>query len=285
MIKATLVLEGGAARGVFTAGLLDYLMEQEVYFDTVIGVSAGACNGVGYVAKQIGRAKKCMIHEDGSFSYLNIRKFLKSKSLLDMDMIFDTFPNKIFPFDYEEYFQSDMKCIIVVTNCVTGKAEYLEEKSDKQRLMKVCRGSSSIPLMSPIVNIDGVPYLDGGLSDSIPVKKALDMGAEKVVVVLTRNPGYKKKPISKGVLSVYNRAYKKYPELIKTMRRRAKQYNDRVKYIEELEREKKIFVIRPQVETVSRMESDPIKLSAFYQHGYDLMESQYDNMMKYLKEV
>ena len=285
MIKATLVLEGGAARGVFTAGLLDYLMEQEVYFDTVIGVSAGACNGVGYVAKQIGRAKKCMIHEDGSFSYMNLRKFLKSKSLMDMDMIFDTFPNKIFPFDYEGYFQSDMKCIMVATNCTTGKAEYLEEKCDKQRLMKVCRGSSSMPLVSPIVNIDGVPYLDGGLSDSIPVKKALDMGAEKVVVVLTRNPGYKKKPISKGILSVYNRAYKKYPELIKTMRRRAKQYNDRVKYIEELEREKKIFVIRPQVETVSRMESDPIKLSAFYQHGYDRMESQYDNMMKYLKEV
>lgn len=285
MITGTIVLEGGATRGVFTSGILDYLMEEDLYFSHVIGVSAGSCNGVDYVSRQIGRTKKCMIPEKKEYSYYSgVRSTIKEKSILDMDMVFDTFPKKIYPFDFETYFQSDMVCEIVTTNCETGKAEYMTEQSDPDRLMKLCRASSSMPLLSPIVNIDGVPYLDGGLADSVPIRRALQSGNEKIVLVLTRNPGYRKKPISKGTVKLYRRAYKKYPNLVHAAIYRNHVYNKTMELVERLEEEEKIFVIRPLVPTVSRLERDETALTAFYQHGYNLMKRQREALQRYLEK-
>lgn len=285
MITGTIVLEGGATRGVFTSGILDYLMEEDLYFSHVIGVSAGSCNGVDYVSRQIGRTKKCMIPEKKEYSYYSgVRSAIKEKSILDMDMVFDTFPKKIYPFDFETYFQSDMVCEIVTTNCETGKAEYMTEQSDPDRLMKLCRASSSMPLLSPIVNIDGVPYLDGGLADSVPIRRALQSGNEKIVLVLTRNPGYRKKPISKGTVKLYRRAYKKYPNLVHAAIYRNHVYNKTMELVERLEEEEKIFVIRPLVPTVSRLERDETALTAFYQHGYNLMKRQRESLQRYLEK-
>ena len=285
MITGTIVLEGGATRGVFTSGILDYLMEEDLYFSHVIGVSAGSCNGVDYVSRQIGRTKKCMIPEKKEYSYYSgVRSAIKEKSILDMDMVFDTFPKKIYPFDFETYFQSDMVCEIVTTNCETGKAEYMTEQSDPDRLMKLCRASSSMPLLSPIVNIDGVPYLDGGLADSVPIRRALQSGNEKIVLVLTRNPGYRKKPISKGTVKLYRRAYKKYPNLVHAAIYRNHVDNKTMELVERLEEEEKIFVIRPLVPTVSRLERDETALTAFYQHGYNLMKRQREALQRYLEK-
>ena len=285
MITGTIVLEGGATRGVFTSGILDYLMEEDLYFSHVIGVSAGSCNGVDYVSRQIGRTKKCMIPEKKEYSSdSGVRSAIKEKSILDMDMVFDTFPKKIYPFDFETYFQSDMVCEIVTTNCETGKAEYMTEQSDPDRLMKLCRASSSMPLLSPIVNIDGVPYLDGGLADSVPIRRALQSGNEKIVLVLTRNPGYRKKPISKGTVKLYRRAYKKYPNLVHAAIYRNHVYNKTMELVERLEEEEKIFVIRPLVPTVSRLERDETALTAFYQHGYNLMKRQREALQRYLEK-
>lgn len=285
MITGTIVLEGGATRGVFTSGILDYLMEEDLYFSHVIGVSAGSCNGVDYVSRQIGRTKKCMIPEKKEYSYYSgVRSAIKEKSILDMDMVFDTFPKKIYLFDFETYFQSDMVCEIVTTNCETGKAEYMTEQSDPDRLMKLCRASSSMPLLSPIVNIDGVPYLDGGLADSVPIRRALQSGNEKIVLVLTRNPGYRKKPISKGTVKLYRRAYKKYPNLVHAAIYRNHVYNKTMELVERLEEEEKIFVIRPLVPTVSRLERDETALTAFYQHGYNLMKRQREALQRYLEK-
>ena len=285
MITGTIVLEGGATRGVFTSGILDYLMEEDLYFSHVIGVSAGSCNGVDYVSRQIGRTKKCMIPEKKEYSYYSgVRSAIKEKSILDMDMVFDTFPKKIYPFDFETYFQSDMVCEIVTTNCETGKAEYMTEQSAPDRLMKLCRASSSMPLLSPIVNIDGVPYLDGGLADSVPIRRALQSGNEKIVLVLTRNPGYRKKPISKGTVKLYRRAYKKYPNLVHAAIYRNHVYNKTMELVERLEEEEKIFVIRPLVPTVSRLERDETALTAFYQHGYNLMKRQREALQRYLEK-
>lgn len=285
MITGTIVLEGGATRGVFTSGVLDYLMEEDLYFSHVIGVSAGSCNGVDYVSRQIGRTKKCMIPEKKEYSYYSgVRSAIKEKSILDMDMVFDTFPKKIYPFDFETYFQSDMVCEIVTTNCETGKAEYMTEQNDPDRLMKLCRASSSMPLLSPIVNIDGVPYLDGGLADSVPIRRALQSGNEKIVLVLTRNPGYRKKPISKGTAKLYRRAYKKYPNLVHAAIYRNHVYNKTMELVERLEEEEKIFVIRPLVPTVSRLERDETALTAFYQHGYNLMKRQREALQRYLEK-
>ena len=177
-----------------------------------------------------------------------------------------------------------MTCEIVTVNCETGKAEFMTEDHDFDRLMKICRASSSMPLVSPIVNIDEVPYLDGGIADSIPLRRAMELGNKKIVLILTRNPGYRKKPISKGMAGIYRKAYKKYPNLVRAAIRRNHVYNQTMEHVEKLEEEGKIFVLRPLIPTVSRLEKDYDTLMNFYNHGYKLMEKQYDAMMKYLEE-
>ena len=285
MVKATLVLEGGANRGVFTSGVLDYLMEKDMYMSNVIGVSAGACNAVDYVSKQAGRSRECVIHREKEYDYVyGLKKTLKEKALMDMDMLFDKFPNEIYPFDFETYFASEMECELVVTNCITGDAEYLSEDKDAERLMKICRASSSMPLVSPIVNVDGVPYLDGGLADSIPINRATKLGNKKVVLILTRNMKYRKKLMTRGEHRLYQSAYKKYPKLVESIRRRPIVYNRTMDWVESLEKRGKIFVLRPQIKPVSRLEKNYDSLMNFYEHGYHLMERQYDALMEYLEK-
>lgn len=281
-IKGSLVLEGGASRGVFTAGVLDYLLEKGINFEEVIGVSAGSLNALGYVAEQKGRTKDTMIHEKKVYSNINLRDFNKNKSILDMNLMFEDFPHEIFPLDFETIFNSDTNLHIGVSNCETGKVEYFKEREDRYRLMTLSRASSSLPLITPIVRIDDKPFLDGGLADAVPIKYAQSLGHDKIVIVLTRNPGYRKVSFSKGVRRIYERAYKKYPEFIRLLRRRAGLYNRTMEYIENLEAKGDIFVIRPQVPTVKRMETEAEKLTAFYDHGYQLMDKEYDNLMKYL---
>ncbi len=286
MVKGTIVLEGGATRGVFTSGALDYLMERDLYLSHVVGVSAGSCNGVDYVSKQPGRTRDCMIHRKKQYSYYNgMRKVLKKRSLLDMDLIFDKYPNELFPFDYETYFASDMECELVVTNCITGQAEYMKERKDRERLMRICRASSSMPLVSPMVNIDGIPYLDGGLADSVPVQRAVEIGNEKIVLILTRNPGYRKKMPTRSIANMYRKAYKNYPELARAAVRRNFVYNRTMMQVKKLEAEGKIFVLRPTIPTVSRLERNYDSLMHFYKHGYKSMKAQYDDLCRYLTDI
>ena len=283
--KATLVLEGGATRGIFTSGALDYLMERDLYFSDVIGVSAGSCNAVDYVSRQPGRTRDCMIPTDkeGKY-YYGIRDFVKEKSLMNMDLIFDKYPKELLPFDFETYFNSEINCQIVTTNCLTGKAEYMTEDSDNDRLMKLCRASSSMPLLTPIVNIDNVPYLDGGLADSVPNRRAQQMENEKIVVILTKNQGYRKSVLSPTMQRVYKRAYKSYPNLIRTIFRRSFEYNKTMNYLDQLEKRGEIFILRPQVKPVSRLERNKETLHAFYEHGYKYTERKFDDLMEYLEK-
>lgn len=283
--KATLVLEGGATRGIFTSGALDYLMERDLYFSDVIGVSAGSCNAVDYVSRQPGRTRDCMIPTDkeGKY-YYGIRDFVKEKSLMNMDLIFDKYPKELLPFDFETYFNSEINCQIVTTNCLTGKAEYMTEDSDNDRLMKLCRASSSMPLLTPIVNIDNVPYLDGGLADSVPIRRAQQMENEKIVVILTKNQGYRKSVLSPTMQRVYKRAYKSYPNLIRTIFRRSFEYNKTMNYLDQLEKRGEIFILRPQVKPVSKLERNKETLHAFYEHGYKYTERKFDDLMEYLEK-
>lgn len=281
--KATLVLEGGATRGVFTSGALDLLMEKDIYMSHVIGVSAGSCNAVDYVSRQPGRTRDCMIPLDKSGNYYyGIREFVKEKSVMNMDLIFDRFPNETLPFDYDTYFNSEITCEIVTTNCLTGKAEYMTEDHDRQRLMKICRASCSMPLLTPIVNVDDTPYLDGGLADSVPIRHAQKLENEKIVVILTKNAGYRKKVVSPAMQKVYRRAYRSYPELIRTIFRRSFEYNKTMNYLDQLEKRKEVFVIRPQIKPVSRLERNKETLQAFYEHGYQYMERRLDDLKAYL---
>lgn len=282
MKKSAIILEGGAKRGIFTSGVLDYLMEQNYYIPHVIGVSAGSCNAVDYVSKQKERTKACMIRSGEDGKMITFHNLFRNKSLLDMDLIFERDPMELHPFDFKTYFASDMTCEIVVTNCLTGRAEYLSESKDGKRLMQLCRASSSLPVVTPMVYIDGVPYLDGGLADSIPLIHSMRSGYRRNVLILTRNKGYRK-TISKKKMAMYQTFFRKYPELMRTICSRAYQYNRIMAAVERWEEEGKIFVVRPAQHTVSRLETSASVLEAFYRHGYEQMEKQFEDMKKYLE--
>lgn len=281
--EAALVLEGGGTRGVFTAGVLDYLLEKQVKLPYVIGVSAGACNAIDYVSEQIGRTKDCTIIQDKNKRFIGTKDALKKGYLFDMDRLFDEYPNRLFPFDFDTYFASDIQCEVVVTNCLTGEAMYLSEKQDKERLLTICRASSSIPLISPVVDVDGIPCVDGGVADSVPLIHSMKLGHQKNVVVLTRNKGYRKKAPGKSRL-LYTAALKKYPNLLNALLNRYRNYNRVMELVEKWEEEGHIFVIRPEVEPVSRTEQNVEKLTEFYDHGYQLMKQRMEEMQAYLEK-
>lgn len=278
--KTGLVLEGGSTRGVFTAGVLDCLMDRKIKFPYIIGVSAGACNGIDYVSWQRGRTKDCMIPSRGN-GYVSLKTILKKKSLYDMDMIFWKYPEEIYPFDYETFFQSEMEFEMVVTNCITGAPEYKSERKDKVRLMQICRASCSMPFAAPMVEIDGVPYLDGGVADSVPLERAQEKGYEKNVIVLTRKKGYRKPPLSRKMKTL-ERIYKDYPNLIDAMNQRHEVYNEVMEKIEDLEERGQVFVLRPEGKLVSRTETNQDALLTLYHHGYRVMMRQMEELAAFL---
>ena len=269
--NTALVLEGGGLRGVFTCGVLDCFMDKGIRFPFTVGVSAGACNGLSYMSGQRGRAKSSNIDLMDKHHYVGFKYLLTQGCIMDYKLLFEDFPEKIIPYDYEAYFANTDRFVMVTTNCLTGKAEYLEEKSDSKRVMDIVRASSSLPYVTKITYVDGVPMLDGGIADPIPVEYARSQGYEKMVVILTRNKGYRK---NEKQLPVPKFIYRKYPELRKTLSSRNAQYNHTMEMIERLEDEGHMTVIRPvhPIE-VDRMEKDTDKLRALYQEGYELAES------------
>ena len=265
-----LVLEGGGLRGVFTCGVLDYFMDNGIRFPFTIGVSAGACNGLSYMSGQRGRAKASNIDLMDKYHYVGFKYLFTQKCIMDFKLLFEEFPEKIIPYDYDAYFSNPDRFVMVTTNCITGKAEYFEEKTSQERIMDIVRASSSLPFVSPITYVDGIPMLDGGIADSIPVEYAMSQGYEKLVVVLTRNRGYR---IKAGSMPLAKAVYRKYPALQKALSERNAIYNRTMDLIERLEDEGRITVIRPlKPVDVSRMEKDTDKLRALYQEGYDIAE-------------
>ena len=268
--NTALVLEGGGLRGVFTCGVLDCFMDHGVRFPFTVGVSAGACNGLSYMSGQRGRAKKSNIDLMEEHHYVGFKYLLTQGCIMDFKLLFEDFPEKIIPYDYEAYFSNPDRFVMVTTNCITGKAEYFEEKKSSERVMDIVRASSSLPFVSPITYVDGIPMLDGGIVDSIPVEYAINQGYDKLVVILTRNKGYRKKESRMPLAKV---TYKKYPNLRKALQERNATYNRTMNLIERLESEGKITVIRPlKPVEVGRMEKDTSKLRALYQEGYDIAE-------------
>lgn len=282
MYQAGLVLEGGSTRGIFTAGVLDFLLERDVEFAYIVGVSAGSCNAVDFVSKQFDRTRHCFMPEKEN-DYMTPNAIFKKRSIFDMDMIFDKYPNGIYPFDFDTYFASDSLCEIVATNVRTGRAEYFTEESDRERLMQICRASSSMPLVTPMVRIGNSMYVDGGVADSIPLERTLRMGFDKIFVVLTRNKDYRKVP-SPRVDRIWRRYFRKYPKLAQALEMRYAVYNRQMDLVDRMEKEGKIFVIRPEIPTISRTERKREKLMEFYRHGYIQMMKQYDGLIQYLEK-
>ena len=266
-----LVLEGGGLRGVFTCGVLDCFMDHGIRFPFAVGVSAGACNGLSYMSGQRGRAKSSNIDLMDKHHYIGLKYLLTQRNIMDFKLLFEDFPERIIPYDYDAYFSNPARFVMVTTNCLTGKAEYFEEKSSSKRVMDIVRASSSLPFVSPIAYVDGVPMLDGGIADSIPVRYALSQGYERLVVILTRNKGYRKQNSEMRAAKVF---YRKYPNLQKALSQRNAVYNQTMDLIERLEDEGRITVIRPiRPVEVGRMEKDTAKLTMLYQEGYDIARS------------
>lgn len=262
-----LVLEGGGMRGVFTCGVLDYFMDNNISFPYTIGVSAGACNGLSYMSRQRGRAKFSNIDLLAKYKYIGLKHYIKKRNIMDFDLLFHEFPDNIIPYDYEAYFASPHRFEMVTSNCLTGQAEYFEEKQDAKRVIDIVKASSSLPILCPITYVDDVPMLDGGICDSIPVERSMGQGYKKNVVVLTRNKGYRKE--SKDV-KVPSFIYRKYPAMRQALSNRNSLYNKQLEYVEQQEEAGNLFVIRPENPiTVDRIEKDTDKLTALYEEGYE----------------
>ena len=260
-----LVLEGGGMRGIFTCGVLDYFMDHNIWFPYVIGVSAGACNGLSYVSRQKGRARRSNIDILEEFRYVGLKDMFSQRNIMDFKLLFDDLPNRILPYDYATYFHSSTRFVMVTSNCLTGKAEYMEEKSSPQRLLDICRASSSLPFVCPVTWVDNIPMLDGGICDSIPVKRAIEEGFSRNVLVLTRNKGYRK---DEKEIKVPPFFYRKYPLIRKSLAIRNKKYNETMDMIDRMEDEGTAIVIRPeQPMQVGRIEKDIQKLKDLYEEG------------------
>ncbi len=266
-MKTGIVFEGGAFRTIFSCGVMDAFLQFDIMPDYMIGVSAGAAYGVSYPARQFGRNYKIIM------DYANDKRYMGFGNLVDrsnrcyygLKFTYDTIPNELVPFDYETYKKYPGIFEAVVTNVITGRPEYMTvDVTDRQ--FKLLQATCALPILFPFVFINGTPYLDGGLSDSIPVERAFSQGCDRVVVVLTRQEGYRKttSALTKRIASFYSR----YPMLEKDLLTRADKYNRCLDRLKEYEEQGKLLIIRPKsTEGFSRLERDLVKIDNLYHDG------------------
>lgn len=264
-MKTGLVLEGGGKRGIYAAGVLDVLLENNIWADGLIGTSAGAVNGCSYVSNQYERNLRYNIRFAKEKRYMSIYSLITTGNVVGTDFAYNILPNKLEVFDYDAFEKSPVAYYVTCSNVETGKAEYIQCKSLRGKNMDYLRASASLPYVSQIVEIDGKKYLDGGICDSIPLKAFQNMGYEKNLVVLTRPRGYIKKPENNLLANLY---YRKYPAFVTALRNRYAVYNRTLKYIEQQENQGNILVLRPSESIrVGRMEQDPERLKQMYELG------------------
>lgn len=261
-----LVLEGGGMRGVFTSGVLDAFMKHQLEFPYVVAVSAGACNGMSYISRQPRRARYSNIDLLQKYGYISLKNLIVKGSIFDPSLLYERFPNDILPFDYDAYGQNPAVFEMVCTNCKTGYAEYLTEKTDRRRMMAIVKASSSLPYAAQITDVDGKPMLDGGIVDSIPVQRAIDTGHGFNVVVMTRNKGYRS---TESDHKIPRFIYSDYPRLRVALSHRVEVYNRQLEMVERMEAWGEVVVIRPQRPMeVGRVCRDTAKLERLYEEGF-----------------
>jgi predicted patatin/cPLA2 family phospholipase len=282
MNQVGLVLEGGGMRGLYTCGVLDFFMEQNLYFPYIIGVSAGACNALSYVTKQKGRSRDININCVNDERYISYKNLFKHGELFGMDFMFGEVTHTLYPLDMETLENSPEKLLICATDCVTGQPTYFDRNNCNDFLTAV-RASCSLPFVNKVVQLQGKYLLDGGISDSIPIKKSIKDGNVKNVIILTRNKEYRKKPFKLNFL--LKKMYAEYPNLIHSITNRYQMYNTTLDYIEDLEQKGNVFVIRPTHSIhVKRAEKDPQKLLELHTQGYDHAKQIYTDLLNWLKE-
>lgn len=281
MDKLGLVLEGGGMRGLYTAGVLDYFIDCDFYTDGVIGVSAGACHACSYVSKQRGRAYRTNTDYLHDKRYMSFHSLLRTGDLFGAKFVYEDIPNIYDPYDYETFHNAKTKLYAVCSNLETGKAEYFQCINMLHDVLYV-RASASLPLLARTIEIDGKKLLDGGATDSIPVKKFQQLGYAKNIVVLTQCDDYRKG--KNNLLPIIKRAYRRYPAFVEALAQRHITYNQTLDELAAMEARGEIYIIRPSSPvTISRLEKDVTKLKALYDQGYQDAKQHYEAMMKFVK--
>lgn len=274
--STALVLEGGAMRTIFTVGVLDFFMENEIEFPYTIGVSGGATNGLSYMSKQKGRSHYINILLQQERPYMGLSTLIKTGRLIDLKFLFSEMAFNIYPFDTAAYFSNPNIFEVVSTHCETGEAHYLSERLDPSRLLQITLASCSLPIISPVVDLNGEPMTDGGLADSIPLIRALEQGYSHAIVVLTQNKGYRKKTSRFKIPWLF---LPKYPKVREMLNSRADRYNKQLEFVEQMEREGRITIFRPQKALkVGRFTKDANHLQELYDEGYAIAKSWYEGL-------
>ena len=278
-MKVGLVLEGGAMRGMYTAGVLDVFLEKCISVDAVVGVSAGALFGVNYLSRQKGRVIRYNKRFNSDKNYMGLRPLLREGNIVNTKYAYEEVPRKLDPFDDESYKKSGIPFYAVVTDIETGEPEYIQVYSAFEQ-MDVLRASGSMPFVSKPVLYNNKMYLDGGISDSIPFQWLSSQGYDKLIVILTRDMEYRKKPMSSSLIKLF---YKKQPQISEKLLKRHDVYNKSVELLKQWENEGKVFVIRPSKPIeIGRIETNPDKLQEVYDLGLkDATESLLE-LQKYI---
>lgn len=280
-----IILEGGAMRSMFSAGVLDFFLDNDIEIPNVMAVSAGAYAGMNYVSGQRGRVMDAIIKPLETEKYLGFRTFLKKGTFFDMDLLFDEIPKKRAPFDFQTFSQSAKRFITSTVNCLTGEAVYYDEFEDEDIFFKICRAANSLPFIARITEIDGVPMLDGGMADAIPIGKALEEGWKKIVVVVTRDAKYRKKQ-RHLYIAMIKLLYHKYPKFVRMVMGRAARYNHSLEVLEDLEKEGKAFILRPAEHMgLTNNEADADRLREYYKHGYEVAEERHKDLKEFLSDT
>lgn len=280
-MKIALVLEGGAMRGMYTAGVLDVFMDYDIKVDGIIGVSAGALFGINYLSKQRGRVIRYNKKYIKDKRYISLNSLLKTGNIINKDFAFNSIPFKLDKFDEDTFRKSKADFYVTITNVETGKAEYVKITNTK-RQMEYFRATAAMPFISKFVNINNQNYLDGALADSIPIEKCKELGYDKIIVILTKPLNYKKrKPIS-----LFTKLkYRKYPNLVYAINNRYMMYNKTIEDLQKYEENNEIFIIRPSKKIkMKRIEKNTKKLDEMYNLGINDAKSNLKELKLYLKK-
>ncbi|MGN7479206.1 patatin-like phospholipase family protein [Solibacillus silvestris] len=275
----SLILEGGTFRTVFTAGVLDALMEEKIKMPYIAAISAGAINAVSYMSNQPERTMRVLTTYRNDPRYMGVRNFIKEKSLFGLDFAYNIVPNELDLFDWETYYNYPGEVEFGLTNAFTGKVEYKSAHS-MTKTCDILQATCAIPVIFPEIKIDNVPYYDGGLADSIPVKRAVEKGFNKHLLILTREPGYVKGS-SKSNQWATKLFQKRYPRLAAAMKQRANMYNETMHYIAELEKSQEAFIFKPD-RAIKSFESKVDQMKANYAIGYEHAIKQMPELKQFL---
>jgi predicted patatin/cPLA2 family phospholipase len=279
--KIGLVLEGGGHRGIYTAGILDVFAQNNISFDGIMGVSAGCIHGVSFLSGQIGRSVRYTTRFCNNPSYMSFKSLIKTGDFFNVDFCYYKLPETLDPFDNDAFDKNPTPFYAVCSDVKTGKAVYHKCDSVRGEKIKWIQASASMPLAAKIVKIDEGEFLDGGIADSIPIKKMQELGYSKNIVILTQEAGYRKKPNS--LLPLIKRVYKKYPELINAIQNRHVIYNQQLDYLEEQEKLGNVIIIRPsQKPQAGRIEKDKEKILSTYNLGRNDAEKLLETVKNFI---